>query len=152
MTGDRPTSGKHWARAHQYGKRKGTLQQPNQDPLTSGVAKNFEKSKKVESLLNKLAGYMAGDIPDLDDLGDAFPDEPEDKEKEAVPSEINQPDDATTVATHGPFFPGGTANRFNGPREIIADPDDENVEIEGDEPVQEDDDEGDEDDDGLDLD
>ena len=33
VTGDRPTSGKHWARAHQYGKRKGTLQQPNQDPL-----------------------------------------------------------------------------------------------------------------------
>ena len=47
----------------------------------SSVAKNFETSKKVEGLLNRLANYMAGDIPDenFDDLLDEG-----DKLKEAL--------------------------------------------------------------------
>ena len=45
---------------------------PDHDPLTSSVAKNFEKSKKVEGLLNRLANYMAGEIPDTADLADMF--------------------------------------------------------------------------------
>jgi len=72
VDGGRPTSGKHYAREHQFSKRKGELQPPNQDPLTSSVAKNFETSKKVEGLLNRLAGYMAGEIPDSGDLTDMF--------------------------------------------------------------------------------
>jgi len=36
--------------------------------MFSNVAKNYETSKKVEGLLNKLAGYMAGEIPDNEDL------------------------------------------------------------------------------------
>ena len=32
------------------------------------MAKNYETSKKVESLLDRLAGYMAGEIPASDDL------------------------------------------------------------------------------------
>ena len=36
------------------------------------MAKNYETSKKVEGLLNRLADYMAGDIPDNDDLDNIF--------------------------------------------------------------------------------
>ena len=72
ITGDRPTSGKHFSRHHQFAKRKGELQNPNNDPIQSAVAKNYEHSKKVEGLLNRLAGYMAGEIPDNDDLTDLF--------------------------------------------------------------------------------
>lgn len=68
ITGDRPTSGKHFAREHKFSKRKGELEIPNHDPMQSNVAKNYETSKKVEGLLNRLAGYMAGEIPDNDDL------------------------------------------------------------------------------------
>ena len=68
ITGDRPTSGKHFAREHKFAKRKGELEIPNHDPMQSNVAKNFETSKKVEGLLNRLAGYMAGEIPDNEDL------------------------------------------------------------------------------------
>ena len=61
VTGARPTSGKHYARI-----TSGTVRRkPGEDPLTSTVAKNFEKTKKVEILLGQLADYMAGDIPDL---------------------------------------------------------------------------------------
>jgi len=38
------------------------------------VAKNYETSKKVESLLDRLAGYMAGEIPDNNDLDDMLGD------------------------------------------------------------------------------
>ena len=47
VTGARPTSGKHYARI-----TSGTVRRkPGEDPLTSTVAKNFEKTKKVEILL-----------------------------------------------------------------------------------------------------
>ena len=72
VNGGRPTSGKHYARERVYGKRKGELKPPNDDPYNSSVAKNYETSKKVEGLLNRLADYMAGDIPDNDDLNDIF--------------------------------------------------------------------------------
>ena len=67
---------------------------PNKDPLTSSVAKNFETSKKVEGLLNRLANYMAGDIPDAADLADLFAakDEPDGSTDFGV-------DDATTNYT-----------------------------------------------------
>lgn len=45
---------------------------PNPDPLNSNVAKNYEKSKQIEGLLNRLADYMAGEIPDNGDLDDLF--------------------------------------------------------------------------------
>ena len=96
ISGGRPTSGKHYAREHQFAKRKGELEPPNRDPLTSSVAKNFEKSKQVESLLNRLAGYMAGEIPDTADLQDLF------GKKQPSPNATmisGQPDDATTVMT-----------------------------------------------------
>ena len=41
----RPTSGKHYARERKFAKKKGNLDPPNPDPLTSSVAKNYEKSK-----------------------------------------------------------------------------------------------------------
>ena len=72
VNGGRPTSGKHYARERMYGKRKGQLKPPNDDPFSSSVAKNYETSKKVEGLLNRLADYMAGDIPDNDDLDNIF--------------------------------------------------------------------------------
>lgn len=71
---DRPTSGKHFARNHEFSKRKGELEQPNSDPMTSAVAKNHETSKKVESLLNRLANYMAGEVPENADITSIFPD------------------------------------------------------------------------------
>ena len=37
---------------------------PSQDPENSDVAKNYEKTKKVETLMNRLAEYMAGEIPE----------------------------------------------------------------------------------------
>ena len=46
--------------------------EPNRDPIRSMVAKNYEKSKRVESLLNKLAGYMAGEIPGYQELDELF--------------------------------------------------------------------------------
>jgi len=45
---------------------------PNKDPLMSSVAKQYETSKHVEGLLNRLANYMAGEIPDTADLSDLF--------------------------------------------------------------------------------
>ena len=77
ITGDRPTSGKHFAREHKFAKRKGDLEIPNHDPILSNVAKNYETSKKVEGLLNRLAGYMAGEIPDNDDLDNLLGDKDE---------------------------------------------------------------------------
>ena len=115
ITGDRPTSGKHFAREHQFAKRKGELKPPNADPIQSAVAKNYETSKKVEGLLNRLAGYMAGEIPDNDDLTDLFG-----KDKNADDDASgNQPfDDATTNYTKDdPLIP---LQLDSGPRVIEA--------------------------------
>lgn len=98
VDGGRPTSGKHYAREHAFSKRKGELQPPNQDPLTSSVAKNFETSKKVEGLLNRLAGYMAGEIPESGDLTDMFA---KAKSPNATATMTDHPDDATTNYTKG---------------------------------------------------
>ena len=67
----RPTSGKHYARERVF-KKKGELENPNPDPMTSSVAKNYEKSKQIEGLLNRLADYMAGEIPEAGDMDDLF--------------------------------------------------------------------------------
>ena len=37
--------------------------------MTSDIAKTYEKTQKVETLMNRLAEYMAGDIPE-DNIGD----------------------------------------------------------------------------------
>ena len=92
---ERPTSGKHYARELNYSKRKRDVSPPNHDPLTSTVSKNYETSKKVEGLLNRLAEYMAGEIPDTSELDDVFGKKPE-------PSQLNDGltfDDATTAFT-----------------------------------------------------
>ena len=68
----RPTSGKHYARERKFKKKKGDMNLLNPDPLTSAVAKNFEKSKQIEGLLNRLADYMAGEIPEAGDMDDLF--------------------------------------------------------------------------------
>ena len=61
MGGDRPTSGKHYSK---IGPGKlSEMQYIADDPLSSYVADKYKKTKDVEALLNKLAGYMAGDIP-----------------------------------------------------------------------------------------
>ena len=96
VNAERPTSGKHFAREHAHAKRKGELEPPNHDPLTSNVAKNYETSKKVETLLNKLAGYMAGEIPDNGDLDELFQPDPE--KKDGIPDQ-DTVDDATTAYT-----------------------------------------------------
>lgn len=62
----------------------------------SNVARNYEKQKKVEGLLNRLANYMAGDIPDQAELDEIFEKE---KEKVAVPETAEPFDDATTNFT-----------------------------------------------------
>ena len=125
----RPTSGKHFAREHALAKRKGELEQPNHDPLTSTVAKNYETSKKVESLLNKLAGYMAGEIPDTEDIDQLFPDGKKDDTGEVdVP---NDNDDVTTNYTG--YQP--TNRDQNMPKIIVAD--ENEVEIEEDDPIKE---------------
>lgn len=100
--GERPTSGKHFARQREFGKKKGVLEPPNCDFDTSSVAHNFEKSKKVEGLLNRLADYMAGDIPETGDLYDMFKN-PNDKSME-TPNDDDAPtaDDATTAYTIDP--------------------------------------------------
>ena len=61
------------------------------------MAKNFETSKKVEGLLNRLADYMAGEIPDDNDLNDLFTNP---NKKAGTPAD-EQPtfDDATTAYT-----------------------------------------------------
>ena len=68
--GGRPTSGKHYARMHSGIKRRPNDARPPPDPLNSDIAKNYEKTRKVETLMNRLAEYMAGDIPDdnIEDL------------------------------------------------------------------------------------
>lgn len=68
---------------------------PNKDPLTSSVAKQFETSKKVEGLLNRLANYMAGEIPDTADLTDMFGK----KDDPTNQSTTDLGDDATTNYT-----------------------------------------------------
>ncbi len=68
---------------------------PNKDPLTSSVAKQFETSKKVEGLLNRLANYMAGEIPDSADLTDMFGK----KDDPTNQSTTDLGDDATTNYT-----------------------------------------------------
>ena len=99
ITGDRPTSGKHFAREHKFAKRKGELEMPNHDPVMSTVAKNYETSKKVEGLLNRLADYMAGEIPDNEDLDNLLNDKGEKTGLDDGVTE-NQPfDDATTNYT-----------------------------------------------------
>ena len=76
ISGARPTSGKHYARMHSGIKRKRIEGKPPQDPLQSDLAKTYEKTQKVETLMNRLAEYMAGDIPD-DNIGDLIKDEDE---------------------------------------------------------------------------
>lgn len=93
---DRPTSGKHYAREFKPSKLKRSLSPPNHDPLTSTVARNFETSKKVEGLLNRLADYMAGEIPDTGDLDEVFGKKPEPAEQ---PNDNTTFDDATTAFT-----------------------------------------------------
>ena len=61
MGGDRPTSGKHFARVGPG--KLSELSYLADNPLNSMVADKYRKTKEVEQLLNKLAGYMAGDIP-----------------------------------------------------------------------------------------
>ncbi len=56
------------------------------------MAKNFETAKKVEGLLNRLANYMAGEIPTNDDLNDLFGNK---KDADEAPTF----DDATTAYT-----------------------------------------------------
>ena len=62
--------------------------------MRSAVAKNFETSKKVEGLLNRLANYMAGDIPDTEDLNDLFGKKKRVGDPNATDTDL---DDATTV-------------------------------------------------------
>ena len=62
--------------------------------MRSAVAKNFETSKKVEGLLNRLANYMAGDIPDTEDLNDLFGKKKLVGNPNATDTDL---DDATTV-------------------------------------------------------
>ena len=65
ISGERPSSGKHFARIGP-----GKLHEKQyiaDDPLKSNVADKFDKTKQVEKLLNKLAGYMAGEIPSYED-------------------------------------------------------------------------------------
>ena len=64
VSGARPTSGKHYARMHSGIRRRPMDGKPSQDPENSDVAKNYEKTKKVETLMNRLAEYMAGEIPE----------------------------------------------------------------------------------------
>ena len=68
----RPTSGKHYARERKFKKKKGELELPNADPMQSSLAKNYEKQKQIEGLLNRLADYMAGEIPESGDMDDLF--------------------------------------------------------------------------------
>lgn len=100
ITGDRPTSGKHFARERKFSQRKRELALPNHDHMQSNVAKNFEASKKVEGLLNRLAGYMAGEIPDTEDLDNLLSGDKADKLGVDDGVTENQPfDDATTNYT-----------------------------------------------------
>ena len=103
VTGDRPTSGKHFAREHRGAKRKGDLEQPNKNPMSSAVARNFETSKKVEGLLNKLAGYMAGEIPEAGDIDDYLSKKPGDNDdpNATATTGLGGVDDATTNYTQG---------------------------------------------------
>lgn len=126
---DRPTSGKHYAREFKPSKLKRDLSPPNHDPLTSTVARNYETSKKVEGLLNRLANYMAGEIPDSNDLDEVFGKKPD--------PELTTFDDATTAFTKDERLPTSKepvlppkSNR-EPPRTIEADED--AVEVEEDE-------------------
>ena len=58
-------------------KKKRNDGKPPQDPFQSEIAKTYEKTQKVETLMNRLAEYMAGDIPD-DNIGDLIKDEEDD--------------------------------------------------------------------------
>jgi hypothetical protein len=58
-------------------KKKRNDGKPPQDPFQSEIAKTYEKTQKVETLMNRLAEYMAGDIPD-DTIGDLIKDEEDD--------------------------------------------------------------------------
>ena len=65
ISGERPSSGKHFARVGP-----GKLHEKQylaDDPLKSNVADKFDKTRQVEKLLSKLAGYMAGEIPTYED-------------------------------------------------------------------------------------
>ena len=121
ITGDRPTSGKHFAREHKFAKRKGELEMPNHDPVLSSVAKNYETSKKVEGLLNRLADYMAGEIPDNEDLDNLLNDQGGDQDKGGKTGlddgvTENQPfDDATTNYTKANEEPIKPALSTKGP-------------------------------------
>ena len=61
MGGDRPSSGKHFARVGPG--KLSERQYIGDDPFNSYLADKYKKTKDVEELLNKLAGYMAGDVP-----------------------------------------------------------------------------------------
>lgn len=87
VDGTRPTSGKHYARCHS-GIRRKRQGHPPTDPATSNVAKHYEKTRKVETLMNRLAEYMAGDIPEADDLDQIFsPEEKQEKDLDKGPLE-----------------------------------------------------------------
>ena len=80
ISGERPSSGKHFARVGP-----GKLHEKQylaDDPLKSNVADKFDKTKQVEKLLSKLAGYMAGEIPTYEDA-------PKDDQKPEVEEEAS---------------------------------------------------------------
>lgn len=66
------------------------------------MAKNFETSKKVEGLLNRLAGYMAGEIPESGDLADMFD---KNKSPNATATMTENPDLHSTNYTKGDDLP-----------------------------------------------
>ena len=133
ITGDRPTSGKHFAREHKFAKRKGELEMPNHDPVMSTVAKNYETSKKVEGLLNRLADYMAGEIPDNEDLDNLLNDNKGEKTgglDDGVTE--NQPfDDATTNYTKANEEPIKPPVSSKGPA-LTIEANEDDVPVEGD--------------------
>ena len=133
--GARPTSGKHYAREHQFSKRKGSLDQPNKNPLQSSIAKNFETSKQVEGLLNRLANYMAGEIPDRGDMADLFG-----KDKNPNATAMDGDDTATNYTREDlPKLPGypqiSQEPIFKAPDDKVPqdlEADEDNVEVEDD--------------------
>ena len=84
VDGARPTSGKHYARRNgdAYAEPKrylGDLVDRSGDPLRSAVAEDYSNTRKVQGLLDKLAGYM-GEGFDKDDFLAAVRGTPEDEQ------------------------------------------------------------------------
>ena len=62
---DRPTSGKHYARKNEdtnFESKRYLGDLPTTDPMVSDLAQNYGATKKVQSLLDKLADYMGGNF------------------------------------------------------------------------------------------